>query len=119
MRWLLIVLFSSAVIASDSKQPEAMPIGAVEWKFGADWRYDAALMLTALDSDNFEERQNAEASLERIGPEILPQIRQTLKISSSVEVQTRCRRLIGNLEIDEKIAAALLKKDGLAELVKF
>jgi hypothetical protein len=71
--------------------PRVRPVGPT-----SDVKKVAAL-ITKLDDDSFAEREMATAELEKLGLEALPQLRQTLEETKSLEVRLRTQRLLEKL----------------------
>ena len=105
MRCALLILFAAIPLVAASDVAELA---------------QAAALIRSLDDEDFETRQRSESALEAFGSAIVPLLKQCADAKSvSFESQTRCRRIVQNIALTEKIAAMLKEPDGYSKLLEF
>jgi HEAT repeat protein len=60
-------------------------------------------LVEQLDDDSFDVRQEADERLRSIGKAAVPQLRDALARTRSLEVRARLRRMVHDLTIDERV----------------
>lgn len=67
--------------------------------------------IKALASDEFQAREEAEAQLRRIGPSIIPTLKETSEKTEDAETRQRCSRIILELTAGPRIEQAIKDLD--------